>query len=120
MTYTFWKLVHFIAIFVVITGLGATASHMLQGGTRENFKNRKFFMLLHGLGLAVAFVAGFGLIAKAGYNLTSGWLIAKMGLWLVLGMFPVIFFKKGSTKGPLFGLLGVLALIVFLVEYKPF
>ena len=72
MTYTFWKLIHLISIFAVLLGLGATASHILQGGTRDNFKNRKFFMSLHGLALTLSFVAGFGLIAKGGYGFASG------------------------------------------------
>ena len=37
MTYTFWKLIHFISIFVVLLALGATASHVLQGGKSGGF-----------------------------------------------------------------------------------
>ena len=90
-----------------------------RGGSREDFKFRKFFMLLHGLGLAVALVAGFGLIAKAGYHFTAGWIWGKIGIWLVLGAYPVIFFKRGKTRLPFLILMMILFTAAYLVEYKP-
>lgn len=119
-SYTFYKVLHFSGIFIVLLGLGATASHILQGGTKETFKNRKFFMALHGAALTVAFIAGFGLIARAGYNFSAGWIWGKMLIWLILGAYPVVLYKKGQTKLPFLLLLGVLFTAIYLVEYKPF
>lgn len=120
MSYTFYKLLHFSGLFMVLLSLGAIAAHRLQGGTKENFKNRKFFMGFHGAGLLISFVAGFGLIAKAQFSFASGWIWAKLIIWLFLGMYPVIFYKKGDTKVPYFGLLALLFTAILLVEYKPF
>ncbi len=120
MTYTFWKLIHLSTLFIMLMSLGAIASHQLQGGTKANFKNRKFFMAFHGAALLISFVAGFGLIAKAGYNFSSGWIWGKIAIWLIAGMYPVIFYKKGSTKGPYLALVALLIGAVYLVEYKPF
>lgn len=121
MPYTFYKLLHFSGIFMLLLSLGAIASHRLQGGTKANFKNRKFFMGFHGLGLLLSFVAGFGLIAKGGFSFASGWIYAKLLVWLILGMYPVIFYKqKENSKGPYFLLLAILFTTIYIVEYKPF
>ena len=120
MSYTFYKLIHLSGIFMVLLSLGAIASHRLQGGTKENFKNRKFFMGFHGAGLLLAFIAGFGLMAKAGFSFANGWIYVKLAAWLILGMYPVVFYKKGHTKAPYFGLLAVLFITVLFVEYKFF
>ena len=89
MTYTFYKMLHLSGLFVMLLSLGAVASHQLQGGTKANFKNRKFFMALHGIALFFVFLAGFGLIAKAGYNFSSGWIWGKLVVWLIAGIYPI-------------------------------
>lgn len=121
MSYVFYKILHFSGLFLMILSLGAIASHRLQGGTKENFKNRKFFSMFHGIGLLVSFVAGFGLMAKGQFSFASGWPYVKMLCWLAAGMYPVIFYKqKEPTKLPYFGLLAVLLVAILTVEYKPF
>ena len=121
MSYTFYKLIHFASIFAIIMSLAAIASHRLQGGTKENFKNRKFFMAFHGAGLLMAFIAGFGLIAKAGYNFSSGWIWVKMLIWLTLGAYPAVFYKqKNESKLPYLGLFAILLIAIYVVSYKPF
>ncbi len=121
MSYTFYKLLHFSGIFLVLVSLGAIASHRLQGGTKANFKNRPLFMALHGVGLLLAFVAGFGLIAKGGFSFGSGWIYVKMACWLILGAYPVIFYKqKQDSKIPFLGLLATLFIAILFVEYKFF
>ncbi len=120
MDYTFYKFLHLSSLFVMLLSLGAVASHQLQGGTKANFKNRKFFMALHGAALLVTFVAGFGLIAKAGYNFSAPWIWGKLAIWLIAGMYPVIFYRKGQTKTPYLVLISLVIAAVYLVEYKPF
>lgn len=120
MSYTFWKMIHFSALFVVLLSLGAIACHQLQGGNKANFKNRRFFMMLHGIGLLVAFVAGFGLIAKAGYQFTAGWIWGKIAVWLLIGVYPVVLYKMGRFKITFLLMLAILFSGIYLVEYKPF
>lgn len=122
MSYVFYKILHFSGLFLMIMSLGAIAAHRLQGGTKQDFKNRKMFMIFHGIGMLVSFVAGFGLMARAGYSFsTSGWLYVKLACWLIAGAYPTIFFKqKTSSKLPLFGLLATLLVAILFVEYKFF
>lgn len=119
MSYTFYKALHLSGLFIMISCLGAVASHRLQGGTKENFKNRGLFMSLHGLGLLAAFIAGFGLLAKGGYAFTNGWVLIKFAVWLAAGAYPVIFYKQTPTnKVPLFVLFALVILAVVAAEYK--
>ena len=121
MSYTLYKVIHFFGIFLILLSLGAIASHRLQGGKKENFKNRKFFMGFHGLGLLLSFVAGFGLIAKSGYHFGNGWIYIKLFVWLCLGIYPVIFYRqKVNNKKPFLILLSLLVLGILAVEYKFF
>ena len=122
MSYIFYKSLHFSGLFLMVLSLGAVACHQLQGGTKETFKNRKFFMKFHGLGLVISFVAGFGLMARAGYSFGSAqWLWIKILCWLIVGMYPVFFYRaKGGSKLPILGLLAVLLGAILTVEYKPF
>ena len=121
MSYTLYKIIHFFGIFLILLSLGAIVSHRFQGGKKENFKNRKFFMGFHGLGLFLSFVAGFGLIAKAGYSFSSGWIYVKLFVWLTLGIYPLIFYRqKVNNRRPFFVLLALLILAVLSVEYKFF
>jgi uncharacterized membrane protein len=106
---------------MILLSLGAVFSHTFQGGTKANFKARKFFGMIHGIGLLISFVAGFGLMARAGFSFTSGWIYIKLGIWLLMGMYPVIFYKqKTPTKWPLLALIGALLILLYAVEYKPF
>ena len=119
MSYTFYKLIHFSGIFLILLSLGALASHFLQGGSKQSFRHRKFFMSLHGSGLLLSFVAGFGLIAKTDYGFDNGWIYIKLLVWLALGMYPLIFYKqKENNKLPLWGILALLLLALVTVEYK--
>ncbi len=111
---------HLGSLFIILLSLGAIASHRLQGGTKENFKNRKFFMAFHGIGLLLAIIAGLGLVGGR-FSFASGWIWIKLAVWLALGAYPVIFFKqKEDSKTPYFILIGLLLLALFAVEFKPF
>jgi uncharacterized membrane protein SirB2 len=121
MTYAAYKFLHLAGVLLMMLCLGAIASHRLQGGTKENFKERKFFMMLHGIGLLVSFVAGFGLMAKAQFSFATGWFSIKLLTWLIVGFYPTVFWReKGVGKVPLYVLMGVVAFAIYIVEYKPF
>lgn len=92
MSYAVYKVLHLLGILAVFTSLGAAAMLALRSGTHadEDRPVRKVVMMMHGLGLVVVIIAGFGLAAKRGM-MTSGlgawptWIYGKIALWLVLG-----------------------------------
>jgi hypothetical protein len=82
-----YHILHLLGFMLLFLGFGATA-----GGSHT----KKTAMRLHGIGLLIMLVAGFGLLAKLKLPYTSSWVIAKMVIWLALGALPVL-----SSKGVL-------------------
>jgi hypothetical protein len=120
MSIEFYKVLHLLGIFLVILGLGGITLHVASGGTRE-FKGRKLAAMTHGIGLLLVFVAGFGMAGKLG--LMHGmppWLIAKMLIWLFLGLLPVLVYRRPQLGKLWWSSVFVLAsLAAFLAIYKP-
>ena len=77
----FYKVLHLVGLMAVFMGLGVTLV--------PDSKARKYGLLLHGTGLGLVLVAGFGLIAtmKTGF---PSWVILKMVIWLALGLVPML------------------------------
>lgn len=98
MTYEIYNVLHIFGIILVFMALGAAALHAGNGGTREDNHGRKIVASVHGVGLLVILVAGFGMLAKIGGGL-PGWLHPKLLIWLLLGAAPIIIARKpGSAR----------------------
>ena len=121
-SHSFYKCVHLIGIFAMLLSLGGLAFHMLQGGTKQNFLSRKKIGALHGIGLTLAFIAGFGLMARGHFKLSHDmWLWGKLAIWLILGASPAFFYKMPKKANALLAGVGLcLFTAVFLAIYKPF
>ena len=88
MSYETYKLLHVIGLIALFLGLGG----ILAGG-------RKSFLALHGLGLLIMLVAGFGMQAKGSLGF-PGWMIAKLGVWVLIAVTPVAM-KRGMLPAGL-------------------
>ena len=116
MTVEFYRIAHVVGLLMLFLGLGG----MLACAGRDGPKAPALFPLLHGLGLLVMIVAGIG-AAHKGMLGWPGWLLAKIGCWLVIAVLPMLV-KRGKLSRAL-GLLLVLLLggtAVWLVTFKPF
>ncbi len=82
MSYDFYRVLHLVGLAAVFLGLGG----ILAGG-------RKTFSMLHGIGLLILIVSGFGMQAKGSLEF-QGWLISMIAVWVVLGVVPVAIKKK--------------------------
>ena len=107
-----YKLLHLAGVMAVFMGLGISllpeTAFRKQGG------------LLHGIGLLVILVAGFGLIAKLKYGFPL-WVILKLVIWLALGVLPVLGKKKVLPIAAIWALALVLGVgAAYLGIYKPF
>jgi len=99
MSYTTYKIIHLIGVAIIAVGTGG----LLAGGN-----NRKTFAIFQGIGLLVMLVSGFGILAKLGLGFPH-FAIAKVVLWVVIGMLPMMFRK---LQLPLFvSILVLLALV---------
>lgn len=120
MSYQFYKVMHFVGIFLMLVSLGGMALHVMNGGTRE-FPNRKWTGMLHGIGTVVALVGGFGLMARLGINNGwPGWIHGKLAIWLVLAGLPALVYRaKALAKAWLILVPTVAAIAVYLAVTKP-
>ena len=85
-SYQFYKVAHIVGLILVMSAIGATALHAINGGTRLTNRARGLVAALHGTGVVVLLVAGFGMLARLGVlagkqpgaGALSGWIIAKL------------------------------------------
>lgn len=121
MSIQFYKMLHFVGIFMVFSGLGAQFLHAWAGGSKQHAA-KKWLAILHGVGLLLIFVAGFGLIVKVGANWPwPGWIWAKLLIWVALGGAGAVAMRKQNLAAPLWGMaiaFGTLA--AYMALFKPF
>lgn len=120
MSYEFYKVMHFFGLFMVFSALGGQFIQAINGGDSKTQNGRRWIGIFHGVGLLLALVAGFGLIAKLQTGF-PGWVIAKSIIWLILGGIGAIAARKRNLAGILWVItigLGMLAAILALS--KPF
>lgn len=121
-SYEFYKVVHIVGLAFILTGIGAVLLNSLIGGEKK-YPNRKWVMIIHGIGMLITFVAGFGLMARL--NLMGagwpGWIHAKVAIWLFLGLVVALIPRFQKLALPLWGLiLFVVGFAAYLANYKPF
>jgi hypothetical protein len=122
-SYEAYKVLHLLGVVCVIAALGGVAVHAGNGGQRQGNALRRVISALHGLGLLVILVAGFGLLARL--DLVSGglpmWVYGKLALWLVAGALLAIPYRRpAAARGTLMiGLPLLGAIAAWLAVYKP-
>ena len=81
---------HLIGLILVFAGFGALLSN-------DSYKSA---MKLHGIGLLISLVSGFGMLAKLGiFKEMPWWVWVKIALWLVLGVLPVLAKRRVLNPG---------------------
>ena len=96
MSYEFYKLFHYLGIFLVMVALGGAAGHAAGGGDRKKNPQRGMMLAAHGIGLLLMLVAGFGMLARLDVPM-GGWFWAKLVLWLLLGASTALPMVKRSA-----------------------
>lgn len=124
MSLTVYKLLHILGILMVFLGLGGRAVLALQPDPK-NSPGHKLVGILHGAGLLVVLVGGFGMLAKLGLDGEEmqglGWVMAKIVIWILLGASIIVPVRKPSLMTPWLIVVTALAMISgYLAFYKPF
>ncbi len=81
----YFKFAHLIGLMMVFTGIGG---YIAMSSTTDSEK-RRLFGILHGVGLMLLLLAGFGFLGVAKMG-TPAWAWLKTVIWLGLGAFPVL------------------------------
>jgi len=89
MSYEVYKLIHLLGLGAVAFSFGAFAMRS------EDPSKKKLPSVVHGVGLFLALLGGFGMAAKMKLAVASTpWLIFKVAVWLGLGGFIAINKRK--------------------------
>lgn len=121
MSLAVYKILHIFGIVMALTGLTAFVTHAATGKAKADNPLRAMAAGLHGAGVVIAFVAGFGALAKAGVDGFPGWFWAKVVLWLILAAGIAFPYRQRGLNRLFFLALPVIAgLGAWLALTKPF
>jgi hypothetical protein len=94
MSHTFYLVLHIVGLVLLTSSLAGMLMHR-QTGTGER---PRMLAILHGVGLFLLLLAGFGMLARLGIMWPwPGWVTFKVVLFLILGGFPA--FSKKFNAG---------------------
>lgn len=121
MPYELYKVIHLLGLFLLISGL-ITAFTLTSNGHALAGKVKTFAFALHGLGLVLILVSGFGLLARLGLAREMPvWAYIKLGVWGVFALYISVIKRKGQIGWPLYvSMLSVFLVAAYLAVYKPF
>ncbi len=115
--YNVYKVLHIVGLVLVFLGVGAV---ML--GARDNGRAPRGAAALHGVGLLIMLLGGFGMMARLEIAFPwPAWLFGKLGVWIVVALLPILA-RRGVARG-LVGVLlavGLAGVSAWLAIYKPF
>ncbi|MGZ8376615.1 MAG: hypothetical protein ACXW61_09560 [Gemmatirosa sp.] len=121
--HAFYNVVHIVGIILVMSALGATAIHAVNGGTRQTNRARGLIAALHGVGVLLILVGGFGMLARLGFMHGAnfpGWLWVKLAVWVTIAALLFVPYRKPSLAKPIYLALPVLGgLAAYMAIYKP-
>lgn len=118
-SYDFYKVMHFLGLFMIFSALGGQFVHALNGGDPKQLPGRRWIGIFHGVGLLLAIVAGFGLLAKLQLGVEP-WVIGKILVWVALGGIGAIVKKKRGWAGVIWMVTIVLGMVAaYLARVKP-
>ncbi len=122
--YQLYKILHIVGIALVMSALGGVAIHALNGGIRRENAARGLIAGLHGLGVVLILVGGFGMLARLGFlhgALFPGWLWVKLAVWVTVAAALMLPYRWPSLARPIYLSLPVLVgLATYMAVYKPF
>jgi hypothetical protein len=116
-----YKVLHILGVLFTFIALGGLLLASRTSGERVD--DRKLAGMLHGIGLVIILITGFGALARLGISnpaIWPMWMWLKVVLWLALGASLVLIKRAPGLRTLLWILLPVLgALAAYAALYKP-
>jgi len=116
-----YKLVHLVGVLMLFLSVGGLILYTIHGSDRKH-PWRKVLLATHGIGIILALVGGFGLLARIGiFWPWPGWVAIKVGIWVIFAALPAIVVRIPSWTKTLWWTVVVLGgLAAYLAGQKPF
>lgn len=122
-SHQFYNVLHIIGIVLVMAALGGAALHAMSGGTRATNPARGLIAAMHGGGVLLILVGGFGMLARLGFMHGAnfpGWLWVKLLIWISIAAALLVPYRKPQLARPLLLTLPILGgVAAYMAIYKP-
>ena len=125
-SYSVYKIVHYAGLFVALAAVVAFLARvpLMDRGERRTDPWQRRLIALHGTGLFLVLLGGFGMLARLGITEglgLPGWIWAKLVLWVGLGALVSIGKRKRDAAPWLLLAAPLLAILAGAVAHlKPF
>ena len=122
-SYPVYKLIHLFGIFLLLGSLSGLALYTANGGSKSTNRFRMWAGIMHGVGLFLILLAGFGMLARL--QITSfpwpAWVFAKTFMWPVFGGLYALVSRKPTVAKVMWLVIPFLAtLTAYIAIFKPF
>ena len=120
-----YKLIHLVGIIMAMSALGGAAFYALAGGSQEKgAPGRRLLAMVHGLGVFLVLLGGFGMLARLGIvhgGGFPGWIWVKLTVWVVVAGALFLPRRRPAYAVPLLLSLPLLGgLAAYMAIWKPF
>lgn len=117
-----YLILHIAGIILTVQALAVASFLAFKGDIHANEKAPKIIHIVHGVGLFLVILGGFGMIAKLGIGFPwPGWLWVKLGVWVVFGGATVVIRKyPDSGRAWFFMITALVVLAAAMAILKPF
>ena len=115
-----YRWLHVVSLLLVFIGLLGLV-FLRTGGATSTKKQDRYLGHIHGIGLTLMLIAGFGAMARLGYMTAwPWWIYVKLVLWLYLGASAALAKRKAHLAPALLASWVVIAgLGAYLGIFKP-
>ena len=123
MSHQFYNVVHIVGIILSMSALGGAAVRAMTGGADDARAIRRMLALLHGIGVFLVLLGGFGMLARLGLMRGASfpvWLWVKLAIWGILAVALFMPRRWPRLARPLLLALPVLGgVAAYMAIYKP-
>jgi hypothetical protein len=119
-SYLVYKNIHLIGVFMTLVALGGLMVHSVLGAERGH-PFRKMMAATHGIGLFLALLGGFGMLARLAIHWPwPAWIIVKVVVWVIFGaLIAVIARKPAASKLLWWVVIGLAGFAAYVAQQKP-